>query len=71
MDGLDVLQNSPVEITMNTVGDVIPNDAYITLGGNEFKMKKNKQGSFSYFVKRITETTDFNFRAGGFESQAF
>ena len=71
MDGLDVLQNSPVEINMNTVGDVIPDDAYITLGGNEFKMKKNEQGSFSYFVKRITETTEFNFRAGGFESQAF
>jgi hypothetical protein len=71
MDGLDVLQNEPVEIKMNTVGDVIPNDAYIVLGGNEFKMKKNSQGSFSYFLKRITETTDFNFKAGGFNSQAF
>ncbi len=71
MDGLDVLQNTEVEIRMNTVGDVIPDEAYIHLGDNDFKMKKNKQGSFSYFVKRLTETTDFNFRAGGFNSQAF
>lgn len=71
MAGLKVLQNTEVEIRMNTVGDVIPDEAYINLSGNEFKMKKNKQGSFSYFVKRITETTDFNFRAGGFNSQAF
>jgi hypothetical protein len=71
METLDVLQNAPVEITMDIKGDVIPNEAYINLGGNEFKMKKNKQGSFSYFVKRISETTDFNFRAGGFNSQEF
>lgn len=71
INSLDVLQNSEVEIRMNTVGDVIPNEAYINLGGNEFKMKKNKQGSFSYLVKRITETTNFNFHAGGFNSQAF
>lgn len=71
MPGLNVLQNSEVEIKMRTVGDVIPDEAYVNLDGNEFKMKKTKQGSFSYLIKRLSETTEFHFRAGGFNSQAF
>mgnify|MGYP000368546753 CR=1 FL=1 len=71
MKGLDVIQNEEVEIKLKTSGDVVPDEAYINLDGNEFKMRKNSQGRFSYILKRATKTVDFNFKAGGFNSQSF
>ncbi len=71
MNDLSVLQNSEVEIRLKTTGDVVPNEVYVNLGGNNFKMRTNSTGQFSYVIKKITQTVDFTFLADGFSSKSY
>lgn len=71
MDKLSVLQNSEVEIKLQMHGDIIPEEVYVNLGGNNFKMRRNENGRFSYVIKKITQSVDFNFLAEGFSSKSY
>ncbi|MBO6514944.1 MAG: DUF4175 family protein [Bacteroidia bacterium] len=71
MDNLSVLQNSEVELRLRTEGDVVPEEVYVNLGGNNFKMRTNRAGEFSYTIKKITQSIDFNFLADGYSSKSY
>lgn len=71
MNSLSVMQNSEVEIKLRTEGDVVPGEVYVNLGGNNFKMRRDEAGKFSYIIKKINTAVDFNFMADGFTSQTY
>lgn len=71
MASLEVMQNEPVTIRMETSGEVIPAESYVNVGGNAFKMRSMGDGKFEYGVKRISENTNFYFMADGFNSESY
>lgn len=71
LDDLNVLQNTEVIIGLKTQGKVIPNEAYISIEGNDFKMQKKANGIFTYKIKRLSNDAQFFFKANGFNSQDY
>ncbi|MBI1308041.1 MAG: DUF4175 family protein [Bacteroidetes bacterium] len=68
---LECLQHQDVEIKLETKGSVVPADAYIHIDGNDFKMRKDENGEFSYVLKRLSDNKNFHFEASGFSSREY
>lgn len=67
----ECLQNEDLEVVLETQGKVIPANVYISVDGNEFKMRNDDKGLFSFTIKRLTKNTEFHFEADGYSSQAY
>lgn len=65
---LVALQNEDFELTVDVSGDEIPNEVYVELDDNRFRLKKSGKTSFSYLFKNIQKETSFKLSAGGFFS---
>lgn len=70
-ESLSIPQFDDVEILLDTEGDVQPQEAFITIDNFQYKMKKNKDGNFSYLLKNVGNDTRFFFSANGFSSSPF
>lgn len=68
---LSLPQFEDIEIRMSTMGDVQPQEAYITVDNFQYKMKKDEQGYFHYTLNNVANNTDFYFTANGFSSSHY
>lgn len=68
---LSLPQFEDIEIKMKTTGDVLPQDAFITVDNFQYKMRKDEQGVFSYTLNNVANDTRFHFTANGFASPAY
>lgn len=64
-------QFEDIQILMNTQGDVRPQEAFITVDGFQYKMKKDDTGQFTYTLKNVGNDTKFYFSANGFHSTPY
>ena len=65
------IQNQDVLIPLEISGDKIPQDAYIHIGKQRYKMKANGVGNFSYNLSNIQKSQSLYFEAGGFSSKEY
>lgn len=70
-EDLSLPQFEDIEISMNTEGDVVPGEAFITVDNFQYKMKKDENGTFTYTLNNVANNTDFFFTANGFSSSPF
>src|SRR5690606_14192334 len=70
-EDLSLPQFEDIEIRMNTEGDVVPGEAFITVDNFQYKMKKDENGAFTYTLNNVANNTDFFFTANGFSSSPF
>jgi hypothetical protein len=70
-DDLSVMQFENIELTVTTEGDVKPADAYIDLGGFQYRMKKDRDGNFTYTFNNIQSDTEFRIVSGPVRSKIY
>jgi hypothetical protein len=65
-------RNSDHLIELEIVGDYIPNQVYISISGNSFLMQNTKvSGRYSYLLRSVNNSFDFNFIADKIRSKDF
>lgn len=67
----DFIQNQNVAIPLSLEGDKIPQDAYVHIGEQRYKMKGEGAGTFSFELKNLQKSTDVYFEAAGFTSKLY
>lgn len=70
-DDLSVMQFENFELLVNTEGDVRPGEAYIDLGGFQYRMRKNSDGHFTYTFNNIQANTPFRIVSGPVRSAGY
>lgn len=70
-EDLSLPQFDDIEILMNTDGRTQPQEIFINVDGLQYKMKKNREGNYSYLLKNVGAETDFYFSANGFSSHSY
>ncbi len=70
-DSLNVLKGNEIEIKTKVEGDFIPHTVYISYGGNNFIMKKEKNNIFSYEFRELNNPLSFYLHAQNVRSQPF
>ncbi len=70
-DALEVVEQEDYELQIKLEGDAFPENAYIEINGNQFKLNKENNVTFSYLFKNVQESTEFNLYAEGFYSKNY
>lgn len=70
-DNLSATQQEDLMINMSIVGDEIPNEAFIVVDGNHFKMQKSDNTHYHYLFKNLQHNMDFQFHAVGITSSYY
>ena len=65
---LDVLQNSDFELKIKSIGEEIPNEVWLQIGDNVFKMNKVSKLEFKYVFKNVNQSFRFAFKVGDFRT---
>ncbi len=68
---LSVYKNQDVEIEVELAGDEIPDQCYILMHNQRYKLKRKNNGIFSYEFKNIQRNEIFSFEAAGFFSNEY
>jgi hypothetical protein len=70
-DNLQAVAQEDYELKVKLTGDEIPDNVYIDIDGNEFKLDKENIVSFNYLFKNIQKSTTFQLSADGFKSKEY
>lgn len=70
-DSLEVFKNEDYTISVAIQGDATPSEVYLQVAGNSFKMKKIDNVHFSYQLKNVQKSVDFEFIASSVQSQMY
>ena len=68
---LTVVQYEDYELEVEVDGDVLPNEVFINLDGNEYKLAKKDKTTFTYKFSKIAQPLAFNLTSGGFDSKKY
>ena len=68
---LKAVQQQDFVLNLKITGNEIPNEVFINIDGNEFKLEKENNIKFSYTFKNVQSNTSFNFSAAGFNSKPY
>ncbi len=71
IENLKAVQNQNIEIPLSLKGDAIPQEAYIRVGEQRYKMKSQERGKFSFTYTNIQKPESIIFEAGGFQSKIY
>lgn len=66
---LSVNQGEGLTILLDITGNDIPQDVYIHIGENTYKLDKKEVSSFEYTIQNIQQSDLIYFSGGGFQSQ--
>jgi hypothetical protein len=66
---LQSMQNEDFVLKLKVTGDELPDEVFIEIDGNRFKMEKDDRLSFSYTFKNLQKNLDFRFFASEFYSK--
>ncbi|MCL2028179.1 MAG: hypothetical protein FWG79_06800 [Bacteroidales bacterium] len=65
---LNVLQNGDFELHIKSVGDEIPDEVWLQVGDNMFRMNKLNKLEFNYLFKNVNQSFKFAFKVGDFRT---
>jgi hypothetical protein len=68
---LKAVQQEDFEVKVKLTGTEIPDNIFILVGDNEYKLDKENIINFNYVFKNLQKTTAFRFSADGFTSREF
>jgi hypothetical protein len=68
---LSAYKNQDLEIDLELTGDEIPEQCYILIHNQRYKLKRKNNGVFSYEFKNLQRNEDFTFEAAGFLSKEY
>ena len=70
-DPLKVPLNEDFELHVRAVGDYVPQNMTMDLGGKTFRLKPIGNGEFSYTFRKVRQEVPFRLMADGFSSENF
>lgn len=65
---LKTVTQQDFELKVILTGDEVPDNVYIEIDGNEFKLEKENIVNFNYLFKNVQKNTPFQLTADGFKS---
>ena len=68
---LSAYKNQDLEIDLALMGDEIPEQCYILIHNQRYKLKRKNNGVFSYEFKNLQRNENFTFEAAGFVSKEY
>ncbi len=68
---LVVEQYNDFELNVKLAGDQVPDEAYIEVEGNQYKLEKENTISFKHLFKNVQANEKFRFIAAGFKSAEY
>ena len=68
---LKAIQQQDFTLKVKLNGNEIPNEVFVNVDGNEFKLEKENNTSFSYTFKNIQQNIPFQLSGGGFSSREY
>jgi hypothetical protein len=70
-ENLKTVTQEDYELKVKLVGDEIPENTFIEIDGNEFKLEKENIVNFSYIFKNVQRNIMFKLLADGFQSKEY
>ena len=68
---LQVIQGNPIKIDVIATGEILPNEAKIIFENQQYYLKNNNNGSFSYTFSDVQKPITFFVEANGIQSQDY
>ena len=68
---LKAVQSEDFTLDVKVTGNVIPNDVYIEIDGNQFRLDKENRISFKYTFRNIQKSNAFHLFADGYSSKEY
>lgn len=68
---LQTVAQEDFELQVKLTGDEVPDNVYVEIDGNEFKLAKEDIVSFNYLFKNVQKNTRFQLAADGFKSKEY
>lgn len=68
---LKTISQQDYELKIKLTGNEIPDNAYIEINGNEFKLEKENIVNFKYLFKNVQKSIPFQLSADGFKSKEY
>ncbi|HRD37155.1 MAG TPA: hypothetical protein PLC65_00875, partial [Bacteroidia bacterium] len=68
---LKAVQQQDFILKLKLTGDEIPNEVFISIDGNEFKLEKENNVTFNYTFKNVQSSTPFVLTAAGYNSKSY
>ncbi|MGB3947842.1 MAG: DUF4175 family protein [Bacteroidia bacterium] len=68
---LKTVAQEDFELKVKLTGDEVPDNVFVEIGGNEFKLNKENIVNFSYLFKNVQKNTSFQLSADGFKSKEY
>jgi sulfur carrier protein ThiS len=63
-----ILQNGDFELKIKSVGDQIPDEVWLQMGENTFKMNKLNRLEFNYWFRNVNQSFKFAFKVADFRT---
>ncbi len=70
-DTLTTVENQPFELQIETVGEIIPQNVQIYFNNQNYLLKDNEKGIFSYAFSNLKEPVTFYLEANGIQSKNY
>lgn len=70
-ESLQVIQGKSITIQVNTVGDIIPNEAKIIFNNQQYYLQNNGNARFSYTFSDVQKSVNFYIEANQVQSQDY
>ena len=70
-DYLSVIKQEDFQLSLSLEGSEIPDEAFIMIKGNKFRLTKQAKNTHHYVFKNVLYDTDFQLLANGFNSKIF
>lgn len=68
---LTTVAQQDYELKLQLTGDEIPDNVYVEIDGNEFKLEKESVVKFNYLFKNVQKSTRFQLLADGYKSKEY
>jgi len=68
---LTTVTQQDFELKVNLTGDEVPDNVYVEINGNEYKLEKENIVNFNYLFKNVQKNTSFHLSADGFKSKEY
>lgn len=68
---LETVAQEDYELSVKLTGNEIPENVYVEIEGNEFKLTKENIVNFNYLFKNVQKSTRFQLSADGFHSKEY
>ena len=68
---LQAVKQEDFPLQVEIVGNSLPDEVFVVVGKQSYKMRKDGKTTFSYLFKNVQKTVQFHFEAVGVQSQTF